>query len=83
MAARDGYARRVERSVTAELCADVQARLAAILLTIMFALFTPLVHIPTLFANPSNHFFWTENAENLALTGAAWVVADSFFQRRH
>jgi uncharacterized membrane protein YphA (DoxX/SURF4 family) len=55
----------------------VQARLAAILLTVMFASFTPLVHIPTLFADPSNRWFWNENAVNLALVGAAWVVADS------
>ena len=55
----------------------VQARLAAILLTVMYAAFTPLVHLPTLFANPTNHFFWSENALNLALTGVAWVVADS------
>jgi uncharacterized membrane protein YphA (DoxX/SURF4 family) len=60
----------------------VQARLAAILLTIMYASFTPLVHVPTLFADPSNHFFWTENAVNLALTGVAWVVADSLARAR-
>jgi uncharacterized membrane protein YphA (DoxX/SURF4 family) len=56
----------------------VQARLAAILLTVMYASFTPLVHIPTLFADPTRHFYWSENAVNLALTGVAWIVADSF-----
>jgi len=56
----------------------VQARLAAILLTVMFAAFTPLVHVPMLLGDPSNHWFWNENAINIALTGAAWVVADSF-----
>jgi uncharacterized membrane protein len=55
----------------------VQARLAAILLTAMFACFTPLVHVPTLLAQPSSFWNWTENALNLALTGVAWVVADS------
>jgi len=60
----------------------VQARLAAILLTLMYASFTPLVHIPTLFADPHAHFNWSENAENLVLTGVAWVVADSFARRR-
>lgn len=64
------------------ILSGIQARLPAILLTIMFALFTPLVHIPTVVADPSNHFFWTENAENLALTGAAWVLADSLRPRR-
>jgi hypothetical protein len=55
----------------------VQARLAAILLTVMYASFTPLVHIPLLLAHASNFDSWTENALNIALTGAAWVVADS------
>jgi uncharacterized membrane protein len=55
----------------------VQARLAAILLTVMFASFTPLVHLPMLAADPSSYTNWTENALNLTLIGAAWVVADS------
>ncbi|HZL00911.1 MAG TPA: DoxX family membrane protein [Caulobacteraceae bacterium] len=55
----------------------VRARLAAILLTAMYAAFTPLVHLPMLMADPSSHFIWSENALNIALTGAAWVVADS------
>jgi uncharacterized membrane protein len=55
----------------------VQARLAAILLTAMFAAFTPLVHVPMLLADPANHWIWNENAVNLALIGVAWVVADS------
>ncbi len=60
----------------------VQARLAAILLTVMFASFTPLVHVPLLLADPSSHMNWTENALNIALTGAAWVVADSLARPR-
>jgi uncharacterized membrane protein YphA (DoxX/SURF4 family) len=55
----------------------VQARLAAVLLTVMFTSFTVLVHLPMLVATPSNHWIWNENAVNLALIGAAWVVADS------
>ena len=55
----------------------VQACLAAILLTAMFASFTPLVHAPILLADPSSYVNWTENALNIALIGAAWVVADS------
>jgi uncharacterized membrane protein YphA (DoxX/SURF4 family) len=61
----------------------VQARLAAILLTAMFASFTPLVHVPMLLADPSSRINWSENALNLALTGAAWVVADSLARPRH
>ena len=56
----------------------IHARLAAILLTAMYASFTPLVHVPMLLADPSNAFSWSENALNLALVGAAWVVAESF-----
>lgn len=59
----------------------VHARLAAILLTVMFASFTPLVHLRMLLADPSNHWIWNENAMNIALTGAAWVVADSLARR--
>jgi uncharacterized membrane protein YphA (DoxX/SURF4 family) len=55
----------------------VQARLAAILLTAMLASFTLLVHAPMLLADHSSHMNWTELATNLALLGAAWVVADS------
>jgi len=60
----------------------VRARLAAILLTVMFAAFTPLVHVPMLLADPSSHWIWNENAVNIALTGAAWVVADSLGRNR-
>ena len=59
----------------------VQARLAAILLTVMYASFTPLVHVPIVLASPSGYSNWTENALNLALTGVAWVVADSLARR--
>ena len=60
----------------------VKDRLAAILLTVMYASFTPLVHVPLFLANPSNHGNWAENATNLVLTGAAWVVADSLAWRK-
>jgi uncharacterized membrane protein YphA (DoxX/SURF4 family) len=60
----------------------VQARLAAILLTAMYASFTLLVHGPMLLADPSSHWIWTENAANLVLIGVAWVVADSLAPRR-
>ena len=60
----------------------VRARLAAILLTAMFASFTPLVHGPMLLADPSSPMNWTENALNLALIGSAWVVVDSLARPR-
>jgi len=55
----------------------LQARLAAILLTVMFVCFALLVHARMLAADPSNRWIWSENAVNLAVMGAAWVVADS------
>jgi uncharacterized membrane protein len=61
----------------------VRARLAATLLTAMYASFTPLVHLPMLLANPSSHWIWSENAVNIALTGAAWVMADSLARSSH
>jgi len=64
------------------ILAGVQARLAAILLAAMYASFTPLVHLPLAMADPSSHFNWSENALNLALTGVAWVVADSLARRQ-
>jgi uncharacterized membrane protein YphA (DoxX/SURF4 family) len=60
----------------------VRARLAAILLTVMYASFTPLVHLPLLLADHSSHENWAENAENIALVGVAWVVADSLASRK-
>ena len=59
----------------------VQARLAAILLTVMYASFTPLVHVPMLLANQHSHFISSENAINIVLTGVAWIVADSLAAR--
>ncbi len=56
----------------------MQARLAAILLAVMLATFSLLVHVRILFADHKTQFNWTELAINLAILGAAWVVADSF-----
>jgi uncharacterized membrane protein len=60
----------------------VRARLAAILLTAMLAIFAVLVHAPMLLADRSSRMNWTENALNLAIMGAAWVVADSLARGR-
>jgi uncharacterized membrane protein YphA (DoxX/SURF4 family) len=66
----------------AAILTGVQARLAAILVTAMLASFALLVHEPMLLADHSIHYNWTESAENLAVTGAAWVVADSLARAR-
>jgi len=52
------------------------------LLTLMLAAFGALVWAPALFARPQEHVVWAGNAINLALVGAAWVVADSITGRR-
>ena len=60
----------------------VQARLAAILVTAMLAFFGLLANGPVLLADHSSHWNWSESAVNLAVTGAAWVVADSLARSR-
>jgi uncharacterized membrane protein len=57
------------------IVANVRARLAAVLLAIMYALFT-FALLPGLLAGPT-FFAWAEIATSLTLTGVAWVVADS------
>jgi len=49
-------------------------------LTAMLASFALLVHEPMLLADHTSHGNWTESAVNLAVIGAAWVVADSLGQ---
>jgi uncharacterized membrane protein YphA (DoxX/SURF4 family) len=63
------------------LLTGLKARLAAILLTAMLAIFALLIHTPMLFADHKNPFNWSESAINLALIGAAWVVADSLARK--
>lgn len=53
----------------------IQVRLAAVALTVMFAMFSALVHLPAVWADPHSHSNWVMNAINLALTGAAWALA--------
>jgi uncharacterized membrane protein len=78
-----GYATGVAHiAAGVAILTGVQARLAAILLTIMFVSFSVLVHVPMVLATPADHWIWNENAVNVALIGAAWVVADSLARRR-
>jgi hypothetical protein len=37
---------------------------------------------PTLFADAHKMFNWAGNAQNLAITGAAWIVADFLAQNK-
>lgn len=63
------------------LITGLQARLAAYLTTAMFAVFGVLVWAPQLADKPGDHMTWAGNAINLALVGAAWVVADAAARR--
>ena len=64
------------------ILSGIGARAAGIALTILYVVFALLVHAPMLVADPSNHGVLSENALNLVLTGAAWIVADAFGARR-
>lgn len=60
----------------------VLALLAARLLTAMYIVFQIFVHTPILMADHTVFFNWAESAVNLALIGAAWVIADSLGARK-
>jgi uncharacterized membrane protein YphA (DoxX/SURF4 family) len=58
------------------------AFLASRLLTAMIIGFGLLVWLPALFVDPHKLMNWAGNAENLAIAGAAWIVADFLSQNR-
>jgi len=58
------------------------ALLASRLLTAMIIGFGLLVWLPAPFADPHTMMNWTGNAQNLAILGAAWIVAD-FLSQSH
>lgn len=58
------------------------ALLASRLLTAMLVGFGLLVWLPAPFADPHKLINWAGNAENLAITGAAWIVADHLGRNR-
>jgi uncharacterized membrane protein YphA (DoxX/SURF4 family) len=58
------------------------ALLASRLLTAMLIGFGLLVWLPQPFADPRKLMDWAGNAQNSAITGAAWIVADFLGQNR-
>src|ERR1700722_4986307 len=59
------------------ILSGVKPRLAAILMTAMLVCFGVLANGRILLADHTSHWNWTESAVNLAVVGAAWVLADS------
>lgn len=58
------------------------ALLASRLLTLMIVIFGLLVWLPAPFSDPHKLMNWAGNAQNLAIAGAAWIVADFLSQKR-
>jgi len=58
------------------------ALIASQLLTVMLIGFGLLVWLPAPFADPHKLMNWAGNAQNLAITGAAWIVTDFLSQNR-
>ena len=66
----------------AAILTGILAGLASRLLAIMIFSFEVLVWAPRLFHSPRVHFEWSGNAVALALSGAAWLLADAIGERQ-
>jgi len=64
------------------LFSGLSALLAARLLVAMLVGFGLLVWLPAPFVDPHKMISWSGNAQNLAITGAAWIVMDYLSQMR-
>jgi uncharacterized membrane protein len=58
------------------LISGVLSRLAATLLTAMFASFVCLLHLPRVIASPETHMEWVMLAISTTLMGTAWLVRE-------
>ena len=57
--------------------AGIHAVLAARLLAVMLASFGLLIWLPSAIRHPHEHIVWAGNTINLAVTAAAWMMAES------
>jgi uncharacterized membrane protein YphA (DoxX/SURF4 family) len=64
------------------LLSGAMSLLAARLVTAMILGFGLLVWLPAPFAQPHQNISWCGNAQNTAILGAAWIVADYLAARR-
>lgn len=64
-------------AAAAALLIGVRARLAAALAAVEMGMFGLLVWVPVVAAGSAKPYQWTEFATTIALTAAAWAVADS------
>jgi uncharacterized membrane protein YphA (DoxX/SURF4 family) len=54
----------------------IQARLAALLVTVMYGIFQVVVHVPLVLADPKDGGHWLEPVTNVVLLGAAWLLTE-------
>ena len=54
----------------------IRAWLAALLVTVMYAIFQVVVHVPLVLADPKDGGHWLEPVTNLLLLGAAWLLTE-------
>lgn len=64
------------------LLSGYKALPASRLLTAMFVIFTFVVWVPILIADPRTHSNWGEGLETFAIAGAVWIVSDFLATRR-
>jgi uncharacterized membrane protein YphA (DoxX/SURF4 family) len=60
----------------------IRAWLAALLVTVMYAIFQLIVHVPLVLADPKDGGHWLEPVTNVVLLGAAWLLTEHLGKAR-